>query len=99
MSEYLHYPTAAHGRIPSFHSYEEEADFWDTHDFTEFSEQTETLKVRSTPGLEKQVVLRFDETTDRTLEAIAQKEEIKKAALVRKIVKEWLRQQQDRHAS
>jgi hypothetical protein len=29
------YPTEAHGSIPAFHSYEEEAEFWDTHDFTD----------------------------------------------------------------
>lgn len=32
----LGYPTEAHGRIPSFADIEEEAAFWDTHDFTDF---------------------------------------------------------------
>lgn len=34
----LGYPTGQHGEIPSFANIEEEAEFWDTHDFTDFSE-------------------------------------------------------------
>ena len=30
------YPTEAYGRIPAFNSIDEEAEFWDTHDVTEF---------------------------------------------------------------
>jgi hypothetical protein len=37
----LGYPTEPHGPIPAFQSIEEEAEFWDTHDFTDFSELTE----------------------------------------------------------
>ena len=28
-------------RIPAFKSYAEEAEFWDTHDFTEFEDETQ----------------------------------------------------------
>lgn len=31
------YPTEPHGAIPAFNSIEEEAEFWDTHDVTDFS--------------------------------------------------------------
>lgn len=31
-SKYLTYPTQAHGAIPAFHSYEEEAAWWDETD-------------------------------------------------------------------
>ena len=30
------YPTQAHGSIPAFHNVEEEATFFDTHDFSDF---------------------------------------------------------------
>ncbi len=30
------YPTEAHGSIPAFNSYEEEAEFWDTHSISDF---------------------------------------------------------------
>jgi len=99
MNEYLKYSTPAHGSIPSFQNYEEEVAFWDSHDITEFTEETVPVNVRSTPGLTKQLMIRLDEETDRTLEAIATAEDIKKSTLIRKIIKTWLRQQQERHAS
>ncbi len=34
--EELGYPTETHGRIPSFANRDEEAEFWDSHDTTEF---------------------------------------------------------------
>ena len=45
------YPTEAHGSIPAFNSYEEEATFWDTHDITDFKQETNLVTVRSTRGL------------------------------------------------
>ncbi len=45
------YPTEAYGSIPAFNSYEEEATFWDTHDFTDFKEETTPVTVRSTTPL------------------------------------------------
>ena len=44
------YPTEAHGSIPTFSSYEEEANFWDTHDITDFEQETAPVLVRSTRG-------------------------------------------------
>jgi CopG antitoxin of type II toxin-antitoxin system len=43
------YPNEAHGSIPAFNSYEEEAIFWDTHDFTDFKQETETAKIKEQP--------------------------------------------------
>ena len=99
MNEYLRYPTPAHGRIPSFRSYEEEVAFWDSHDISEFTEETVPINVRSTSRLTKQLMIRLDEETDRTLENMAAAEDIKKSTLIRKIIKTWLCEQQERHAS
>lgn len=41
MSDHLKYPTKGHGAIPSFNSYEEEAEWWDTHDTGEDEIQAE----------------------------------------------------------
>lgn len=41
------YPTKAHGSIPAFNSYEEEANFWDTHSTADFGDETEAVKVRA----------------------------------------------------
>ncbi len=99
VNEYVKYPTPAHGSIPSFQNYEEEVAFWDSYDITEFTEETVPVNVRSTSGLTKQLMIRLDEDTDRALESIAAAEDIKKSTLIRKIIKTWLRQKQERHAS
>lgn len=39
------YPTKADGRIPAFNSYKEEANFWDTHDITDFEYQTRDVDI------------------------------------------------------
>jgi hypothetical protein len=91
------YPTEASGSIPAFNSYEEEAEFWDTHSTADFTAETEAVKVRATRGLSANVQVRFDPETDYELEAIARERGMKKATLIRTWVLERLRQ--DRHAS
>ena len=49
------YRTEAHGSFPDFISYDEEAYFWDTQFITDFSEETEAVKVRATRGLSANV--------------------------------------------
>jgi hypothetical protein len=93
------YPTEAHGSIPAFNSYEEEAEFWDTHDFTDFKEETEPAKVVITRGLSANVQVRFEPETDHELEAIARERGMKKSTLIRTWVLDRLRQERDRRAS
>jgi hypothetical protein len=95
------YPTKAHGPIPAFHSYEEEADWWDTHDTgaDEIEAVMTPAKVRQTRGLSENVQVRFDPDTDHELEAIAHERGMKKATLIRTWVLERLRQDRERHAS
>ena len=88
------YPTQAHGSIPAFNSYEEEAAFWDTHSITDF-----TVEVRATRGLSANVQVRFDAETDHELEALARERGVKKATLIRMWVLERLRQDHNSHAS
>lgn len=93
------YPTEAHGSIPAFHSYEEEAEFWDTHDFTDLSMETQPVKVIATRGLSANVQVRFEPDTDHELEAIARERGMKKATLIRTWVLERLREERNRRAS
>ncbi|MFI5272547.1 MAG: CopG family antitoxin [Ktedonobacterales bacterium] len=93
------YPTTAHGAIPAFSSYEEEAAFWDTHDFTDFRDQTTPVRVRSTRGLNANVQVRFDTESDRELETFASERGLKKATLIRTWVLERLRQERERRVS
>jgi hypothetical protein len=92
------YPTQAHGSIPTFNSYEEEANFWDTHSTADFIKETEAVKVKATTGLSANVQVRFDPETDHELEAIARERGMKKATLIRTWVLERLRQDRNRHA-
>lgn len=39
------YPTKVHGKIPAFNSYDEEANFWDTHDVTDLEGETEEVEI------------------------------------------------------
>lgn len=93
------YPTEAHGSIPAFNSYEEEASFWDTHDFTNFKQETTPVTVHSTRGLSANVQVRFDPETDHELETLARERGMKKATLIRTWVLERLKQDNNRHAS
>ena len=93
------YPTEAHGSIPAFNSYEEEATFWDTHDTTDFKQETTPVTVRSTRGLSANVQVRFDSETDHKLELLARERGMKKATLIRTWVLERLKQDYNRHAS
>ena len=93
------YPTEAHGSIPAFNSYEEEANFWDTHSTADFTKETAAVKVRATRGLSENVQVRFDPETDHELDAIAHERGMKKATLIRTWVLERLRQDSNRHVS
>lgn len=93
------YPTQAYGSIPAFSSYEEEAEFWDTHSISDFRHETFPVKVHSTRGLSENVQVRFDRESDRELDTLAQEHGMKKATLIRTWVLERLRQEKKQHAS
>ncbi len=65
-SKYLKYPTQAHGAIPAFQSYEEEAAWWDETDTgaPEIEAEMTSVQVRSTRGNTKQMMLRLDDDLD-----------------------------------
>ncbi|HZU68266.1 MAG TPA: CopG family antitoxin [Ktedonobacteraceae bacterium] len=84
-------------RIPDFASREEEAEFWDTHDFTEFLDELTPTKVRVAKPLSVKVEVRFEPDTDHEVEAIAREKGLKKSTLIRSWVLERLRK--ERHAS
>lgn len=92
-SKYITYPTPARGAIPAFSSYEEEAEWWDTHDTgaPEIEAEMTPVDVRSTRNYTKRPLFRIDEETDRELERLAEERGMKKATLVRNVVKDWLR--------
>jgi hypothetical protein len=57
----LGYPTEAHGRIPSFANVEEEAAFWDTHDFTDFVAESSPVEITVRQDLAERLTVRLDQ--------------------------------------
>src|SRR3954469_1255001 len=83
--------TATSG-IPDFRSREEEAAFWDTHDFTEFLDETRPVKLRVAKNLSEGLTVRLDRRDREELERRATEQGIGPSTLVRMWIKDRLRQ-------
>lgn len=88
----LGYPTEAHGRIPAFQNIEEEAEFWDTHDFTDYLDDMGPAEVRASPHLTSEyryiISLTREEYDELARQAAAQ--EATPSALLQRFVHEQL---------
>jgi len=51
--------TASPKRIPAFASIEEEAEFWDTHDTTDYEDEWKPVNVTSAKNLSQGITIRF----------------------------------------
>ena len=80
-------------RIPEFASREEEAAFWDTHDFSEFEDELTPVKVRFAKRLSQGLAVRFDEETLEALRTQAKRKGIGPTTLIRMWVIERLREE------
>jgi len=82
-------------RIPRFKTYEEEAEFWDTHDTTEFEDEfVEVKRVYVARPLIHTLAVRMDAKTIDRLAAIGRKKGIGPSTLARM----WLLERLDREA-
>jgi hypothetical protein len=54
---------AKKGRMPEFSSLEEEAEFWDTHDTTDYEDDFRPVKVLFSRNLSEGITVRFDPET------------------------------------
>ena len=77
-------------RIPIFSSIEEEAEFWDTHDTTDFEDEFKPVKVRVAKNLSEGVTIRLDHDTLSKVRTAAHKQGIGPTTLVRMIVIKYL---------
>ncbi len=93
------YPTEAHGAIPSFNNIEEEAEFWDTHDTTEFEDEFKPVKVRFAKNLSEGFKVRFDPETADEIRMQAHEEGVGPTTFIRMLVIKALRQEHNRHVS
>jgi hypothetical protein len=86
------YPTEAQGKIPSFASIEEEAEFWDTHDTTDLLDDWEPVELSVSEQFRETLTLRLAAADRDTLAQIAEREGVEPAELARKWVTEHLRE-------
>lgn len=89
----LGYPTEAHGRIPAFNNIEEEAAFWDTHDFTDFVEESTPVQITVGQELAARLTLRLDQADRQLLARRARAKGVGPSTLARMWLKERLRQE------
>ena len=79
-------------KIPEFKTVEEEAEFWDTHDFTDYWDETKPARVLVAKNLSEGVTVRFDPNTLTAIRSQAQTKGIGPTTLIRMWVKERLTQ-------
>lgn len=85
-------------KIPTFKSLEEEAEFWDTHDTTEFEDEFEPIKVKVARNLKHVFSVRFEGETLSDLDVEASKKGLGTGALIRMWVKERLEEEKTKRA-
>ncbi len=80
-------------KIPLFGTIEEEADFWDTHDTTDFESEFRPVQVRFAKRLSKGITVRFDMAAAEELQTRARALGMRPSTLVRLWVLERMQQQ------
>jgi hypothetical protein len=80
-------------QIPEFKSREEEAEFWDTHDFTEYRDGFKPVQVRFAKRLSHALAIRFDSETLEKLRVRAQKKGMGPTTLARMWILERLQEE------
>jgi hypothetical protein len=110
----LGYPTEPLGDIPSFHSIEEEAEWWDTHDTADFQHLFEPVQIiiggdlaeqiathreeKERSDLAEKLTLRLDQTDRAALSKYAKRKGIGPSTLARMWIKEHLAEEAAREA-
>ncbi|HEX2922725.1 MAG TPA: CopG family antitoxin [Chloroflexota bacterium] len=79
-------------RIPRFASREEEAEFWDTHDITEFKDELAPARVRFAKNLSEGITIRLDAETLSQLRIRAREKGIGPTTLARMWILERLKE-------
>lgn len=80
------YPSDVRGRIPSFSSNEEEAEFRDTHDSTDFLDSLISVEVTVGPEFPRSVTLQLSPDELDSLNQLAKREGTQPATLAKRWV-------------
>ena len=78
-------------RIPEFGSRQEEAEFWDSHDFADFWDELEPIQIEVGDNLACRVSLRLDADSLEEVCILAHEKGISPGTLIRTWVKERLK--------
>lgn len=89
-------PVQPKSRIPEFKSIEEEAEFWDTHDTTDYEDEFKPVKMRFAKKLSDGVTLRLDAETLRKLYLLGDKGDTVPVALAITWINERLSAEEER---
>ena len=81
------------GPIPEFANLEEEAAFWDSHDFTEYQDGFKPVRLRVAKNLSEGITIRLDSATLSSLRRLAKEKGIGPTTLIRMWVMERLREE------
>jgi predicted DNA binding CopG/RHH family protein len=85
-------------RIPKFASIEEEAEFWDTHDTTDFEAEFKPVRVRFAKPLSEGITVRLDPDTLIELRSLAGEQGLGPTTLARMWIRENLRRKKAAHS-
>ena len=77
-------------RIPEFSSIAEEAEFWDTHDITDFLDELSPVKIEYAGSISDSLVVTLDRGEQVALNQLAEEQGISSASLVHLWIKEHL---------
>jgi hypothetical protein len=80
-------------KIPEFKNYEEEAKFWETHSFSEFTDELKPVKVHFAKNLSEGITIRFDQRTLNKIRELAHKKGLGPTTLARMWIMDHLDQQ------
>jgi len=80
-------------RIPEFKNYEEEANWWETHNLADYQDEFKTVKANFGKNLSVGLNIRLDPTTLSKLRKEANQKGIGPTTLVRMLIMDHLHQQ------
>ena len=81
-------------RIPEFKSYEEEAQWWDTHSVADYPDEFETVELEVDKNLARTLTIRLNTETFTELRKRAEKKGLGVTTLIRMWLREHLEEQE-----
>ena len=95
----LGYPTEPYGRIPAFNDIEEAAEFWDTHDTSEFSDEFRPTLVKVGAEFHERITVRLRSVDRQALVERAREANVEPSALATTWLEDRLRHELEKKAS